>query len=154
MSGEDRNGLHVVNIGTVHQDENKQKKRFPWPEPAIRLPADPLTKGLIVMIILVLAFALIGYWSYNRIHLFEGFDIRRSATRQDAEGTQCEMLGKTLIKYNHDGVFASGLDGQIKWSSAYSMQTPLSDICGGKMIIYEQLGTHALIVSDEGTEGK
>ena len=153
MSGEDRNGLHAVNSETARQDENKKERRFHRPDLKIRLPEDPLTKGLIGMIIMVLAFALIGYWSYNRIHLFEGYDIRRSASRQDAEGTRCELLGRTLVKYNNDGVFASDLAGRLKWSSAYSMQTPMSEICGGKMIIYEELGSHVLILSAEGTEG-
>lgn len=153
MNSEDRKGLNVVSPGTGTRDEKNKERRFPGPGMLPKLPEDPLTRGLIGMIVLVLVFALIGWWSYNRIHLFDGFDIRSSSPRQDAEGTRCELLDGTLVKYNHDGVFASDLSGQIKWSSAYSMQTPAAQIRGGKMIIYEQLGTHVYVINETGVEG-
>ena len=119
----------------------------------LRLPQDPLTRGLLLMILLAVLFAVIGIVSYSRLHLFESFDTVSSVPREDAEGMQFELLGKTLIKYGHDGVFAQDMAGNTLWSNAYSLQTPMSVVNGGRMILYEQLGTHVYILNEGGIEG-
>ena len=148
MSSEEKNGLHAV---TPDRGTNEKGKRFGMPQ--FKMPEDPLTRGLIIMIILVLVFALIGIWSYNRVHLFDNYDITRSSERSDAEGMGFELLGKTLIKYGHDGVFAQDMSGTTLWSSAYSMQTPMSSVNGKMMLLYEQLGNHITVLDAEGTRG-
>lgn len=132
--------------------KNESAGKRTWAE-KLKLPKDPLTRGLLLMIILAVLFAVIGVVSYNRLHLFESFDTVSSVPREDAEGMQFELLGKTLIKYGHDGVFAQDMSGNTLWSNAYSLQTPMSVVNDGVMILYEQLGTHVYIVHEGGIEG-
>ena len=151
MSSRDRNGLFAVKPKENKEANDGAGKGFMSGK--LKLPKDPLTRGLWAMIILVILFAVIGIAVYGRMHLFEGYDMVRSVPREDAEGMQFELLGKTLIKYGHDGVFAQDLSGNTLWSNAYSMQTPMSSANGKTMVLYEQLGTHVYILNEGGIIG-
>ena len=83
---------------------------------------------------------VIGGFIYGSYHLYTEYSQSGSIDLDDIEGTQYEILGNRLIKFSTDGVFCVDGKNQVEWSNAYSMQTPVADICGEYMVIAEQQG--------------
>ena len=105
--------------------------------------------------ILVLIFiATIGFYLYNRNHTFTTYVITSARENADVEGTQYAALGKSIIKYSPDGVFCVSRKNEMKWSSAFSMQAPITDICDDRtMVIAEQQGTQVAVFNESGMLG-
>ena len=114
---------------------------------------DPITRYLLLLVLAGLIIAAVSFWIYNRTHLFDEYDIKSSAQEQDVEGTQYAMLSGRVIKYSHDGIFCVDTDNETLWSTAYTMQTPICDICQNTMVIAEQQGTQVYVVNSKGVIG-
>ena len=119
----------------------------------ISLPGDSVTRGLLGMIVMTLLAAMLGIWFYNSVHLFDGYRIVHSSEEHDVEGTRYAMLGESIIKYGHDGVFCVDTENKPAWSIAYSMQTPVCDICSGTMVIAELQGKQVYVLNESGQLG-
>ncbi len=107
----------------------------------LQIPEDQATRRLLGTILLAALASLICFWFYNRVHTFDDYSVSASAKVDDIDGTQYRKLGENLIKYSTDGVFCVDLNNEIKWSQAYTMQTPICDMGGKYMVIAEQQGT-------------
>lgn len=107
-----------------------------------------------VIIGLVAAIAALGLYVFSLIYVAEGYTVVSSAKRNDISGTKYENFGKRLLKYSSDGV--SCLDGseEVLWSSTYSMQTPILDICGTTAAVAEKDGTQVFVYNGEGLLGQ
>ena len=114
---------------------------------------DKITLILISAILAVLMIGVFGYWLYNRMHVFDDYEIIESAEENDVEGTEYAMLGKRVIKYSHDGAFCVDTRNEVQWSTAYSMQTPICETCGSAMVIAEQQGEQVFVVKTDGVLG-
>ena len=114
---------------------------------------DPITLYLVLTLAGAAMIAAISFWIYNRTHLFDDYRVIESVTENDVEGTQYAMLGNRIIKYSHDGVFCVTASNSTEWSTAYSMQTPVSDICEHTMVIAEQQGEQVYLVNTKGVLG-
>ena len=119
----------------------------------IGLSEDPITRWLIAMVAMAVLVALFGYFFYQRTHLFDAYQVLSTAEESDLEDTQYTMLGDYVIKYSHEGVSAVDLQNQIQWSVAYSVQTPICDVCGSSMVIAEQQGTQVYVLGSSGLTG-
>ena len=112
-------------------EENQAKRTsggMPSPQKALnwvrehgKVPQDGITRWLLGMIAAALAAALLGYWIYNRVHLFDQYQVLRSSQQNDVEGTRYCMIGDRILKYGHDGVFCVNTSNEVLWSIAYKI---------------------------------
>ncbi|MDO5425169.1 MAG: DUF5711 family protein [Eubacteriales bacterium] len=72
----------------------------------------------------------------------------------DVNGTSYETFGKNLLKYSPDGVSCITSKGEVKWSTTYSMQTPIAAVCGTTAAVAEQQGTQVYIFNETGLTGQ
>ena len=135
------------------QEEERKSSPLTILRERIRLPEDTVSRWLLLMIFGTIAAALIGLWIYNRAHTFDQYRILARAEKNDVEGTLYERLGNSVIKYSHDGIFCVNLSNETQWSAAYDMQTPISDICEGVMVIAEQQGKQVYVLNEKGLLG-
>ena len=112
-------------------------------------------RRLLMAVILGVVFvATIGFYLYNRNHTFRTYEITTARENTDSEGTSYAKLGRSIIKYSADGVFCVNRKNAAKWSSAFSMQAPITDICDDHtMVIAEQQGTQAVVFTEDGLLG-
>ena len=118
-----------------------------------KLPEDPQIRMLLGMTVLTVILTLAGYIFYIHLHTFDAFRIRSGHEKQDVEGTQYIMLGKSVVKYSHDGLFCVDLSGNVKWSIAYSMPNPICDTNGKCAVIAEQQGQQVYVINEDGVLG-
>ncbi len=104
--------------------------------------------------ILVLALiAVLGYVLMSHRHLYTGYTVTDSYEADDIVGTRYEKLGSGIVKYGSDGVtFVTGRN-ETQWSSAYTIETPVTTLCGNTMLIYEQQGYTVEVLDDTGVLG-
>ena len=139
-------------------NENRDGGWFAMRIAAIRektdvLRQDPATRRLLLTLAIALAAAIACFWFYNATHLFDDYRLRARVELDDIDGTQYEMLGGKLIKYSPDGVFCVTKSNELKWSAAYTMQTPISQVCGKSMVIAEQQGNLVYVINEDGVAG-
>ena len=115
---------------------------------------DKMSRNLVLIAVAAALLLVLVFWFYNRIHHFTQYRTVRTTQEEDIDGTQYAMLGKTLIKYSTDGLFASDTAGNIRWSLAYSMQTPISVQRGRRMAVAEQQGRQVVIIGENGAVGQ
>ncbi len=108
--------------------------------------------GVIALVTVIIALVL-GFAYYNGHHLFEEYVVTRTSGSLDIAGTVYRKLGGSIIKYSPDGVFCVNTRNESKWSAAYSMQSPVEDICGKTMVIAEQQGTQVFVLNEDGLTG-
>lgn len=94
-----------------------------------------------------------GFLYYNGHHTFTGYVITATEECLDIAGTQYVMLGNKIVKYSSDGIFCVNTRNEAEWSAAYSMQTPITDVCGETMVIAEQQGKQVYVVNSKGMLG-
>lgn len=94
-----------------------------------------------------------GYFIFNNMRVLKNYEILKTSERADVLATNfAEMNGK-LLKYSPDGVVYMDKDS-VLWSAAYSMQTPIVDVCEKTAVVGEQKGSQVYIYSaDKGQIG-
>ncbi len=114
---------------------------------------DPITRYLLILLLVGAVAVSVSYWIYNRTHLFDEYAVSDTAQLDDVEGTQYAMISGSIIKYSHDGIFCVNTSNEMQWSVAYTMQTPICDVCGNTMVIAEQQGTQVYVLNSKGVIG-
>lgn len=117
------------------------------------LREDAATRRLLLTLAITLAAAIALFWFYSATHMFDDYRVRARVELDDIDGTQYEMLGGRLIKYSPDGVFCVTKSNELKWSAAYTMQTPVGEVCGKSMVIAEQQGNLVYVINADGVAG-
>lgn len=100
--------------------------------------------------------AAVVWWglSYYSSHCrYTEYQVLSTVENVDITGTEYAILGSSIAKYGPDGIFCVNNKNELKWSAAYSMQTPITDICGKTMVIAEQQGTQVYVVNEKGLVG-
>lgn len=106
---------------------------------------------LAIIVMILIAFA--AYLIMSRYHLYTGYEVTASYEAEDISGTRYEKLGNGFIKYGSDGVTYVNGRNETQWSKAYTIETPMTDICQETMLIYEQQGYYVEILNTGGTLG-
>ena len=109
---------------------------------------DMVTGRKKILILFAVAMCVVGYLILNNMRVLNNYEILTTSERSDVLATNfVEMNGK-LLKYSPDGVVY--MDGEsVLWSAAYSMQTPIVDICETMAVVGEQKGSQVYIYSAE-----
>ncbi len=113
-----------------------------------------LGSGIVYLaIIILIIIAIVAYNVMSHYHLYTDYDITESYPSEDIAGTRYEKLGNGFIKYGSDGVTYVDGRNETQWSTAYTMETPTTDICDEVMLIYEQQGYMVEVLNTEGVLG-
>lgn len=113
-----------------------------------------LGSGIVYLAIIVLVLvAILAYLISSRYHLYTGYEVTASYEAEDIAGTRYVKLGNGFIKYGSDGVTYVNGRNETQWSSAYTVETPMTDVSGETMLIYEQQGYAVWIVDTDGVLG-
>ena len=79
--------------------------------------------------------------------------ITESYEAEDIVGTRYEKLGSGFVKYGSDGVTYVTGRNETQWSTAYTIETPVTSICADTMLIYEQQGYTVEVLNSDGVLG-
>ena len=110
--------------------------------------------GIVYLAIIVLVLiAITAYLIMSRYHLYTGYEVTAFFEAEDISGTRYAKLGNGFIKYGSDGVTYVNGKNETQWSAAYTIETPMTDICAETMMVYEQQGYIVQIVNVEGSLG-
>ncbi|MBQ6322840.1 MAG: hypothetical protein IJI24_08200 [Lachnospiraceae bacterium] len=137
----------VIRLRRIEEEQEEEAKKF------LFLPADETTTKLLITLLIALVAAVLGFWFYNRVHTYDEYAIKTSIEKNDIDGTGYLMLGNSLLKYSPDGVFCVDLQNHTKWSTAYSMQTPICARCKNTVVIAEQQGQQVYLFQADGEVG-
>lgn len=118
-----------------------------------KLMSDRASRLLFNTILLAALGTAVCFTFYSQTHAFDDFSISETVQEDDIDGTRYEMLGDYVIKYSPDGVFCVDTMNNTIWSSAYSMQTPICDVCGDNMVIAEEHGMQVYVLNSKGVVG-
>ncbi len=111
-------------------------------------------KWIVYAVIALLAvLAVAGYSVFTRRHTFTGYRLTDSYPSEDISGTMYLKLGGGFIKYGSDGVTYVDGKNQTQWSNAYTMETPVGEVCGDSLMIYEQQGYQVMVLNRDGVLG-
>ena len=106
-----------------------------------------------VLIVMGMVAAVLFFYLYNRNVTFNGYRVAASYENLATVGTDFENAGKYIFRYNGDGISCVNRSNDIKWSTTYSIQAPVADICGTTMAVAEQQGVHVYVVNTDGELG-
>lgn len=106
----------------------------------------------IVVSLIILAAAV--YQEASHHHTYTSYQVTDSYEGSDASGLSYVKLGNGFVKFGSDGVSAVDAADAVLWSSAYTMKTPVDDVCGNTLLIYEQQGNQAAVLSPSGVTGQ
>lgn len=124
----------------------QEREKTPWER---RRGRGIVLGGLVVLTVLVAG----SFLYYSRHHEFTEYVVTSTDENLDIDGTEYAVLGNNIVKYSSDGVFSVNSHNEMKWSAAYSMQTPITDICNKTMVIAEQQGNQVYVLNEEGLLG-
>lgn len=110
--------------------------------------------GLVYLVILLLAVAAVAAYQFSsHRHTYTSYEVTDRYKAKDITGTMYQKLGNHFVKYGSDGVTLVDGRGKTQWSSAYTIETPMTSTCGQTMMIYEEQGYQVIVLDKEGVIG-
>lgn len=120
------NGLQPVNQNPDYQEKIRKYRR-----------RKRITTVLIVLLLLLLIAAGMVLYYY---HTYEGYVVKETQEHSDSTYVSYEMIHDLRLRCTKDGISLLENDNQTVWSATYEMQSPVTDICGDYIIVYEKGG--------------
>lgn len=102
----------------------------------------------------ILFVLLFGTGAFLFFHTGSTYITVERVERNDADGTQYLEFGSYFLKYSPDGVSCVDGKSQVIWSTTFTMQTPIVDVCGTTAVIAEQQGTDVYVFTQDGLKGQ
>ena len=159
--------VHVKNLGPVRKirekrEEKKQQQDMLWspadaqnlefPDQVEVYQKKKKNKWIIISSIVVVG--VLGLFIFDYFHVATGYFVTSDEERSDISGTQYLELGSGLLKFSSDGASSISNSGEVNWSTTYSMQSPIADICENTAAIADQKGTQIYVFGEEGLKGQ
>ncbi len=90
---------------------------------------------------------------YTQVRVFHSYKILSSTERSDDSATHYVRLGKRTLKCNPNGVTCVNDSDAIQWNVTFTMQNPVTDICGKMVAVGDQRGQDVYIFDENGQVG-
>ncbi len=97
---------------------------------------------------------LIGVLMLAYVHVGTNYIKIKEEERSDIAGTVFEEYAEGMLKYSSDGISYLDKDHAVKWSSTFSMQSPMVDICEKTLVAADQKGTQIYVFNENGQLGQ
>ena len=96
----------------------------------------------------------VGYGVYHNVRVFKHYTVVSSTEQIDDHVTQHIYLKKgCTLKCNPNGVTCVDRDGTVQWNTTFTMQNPVTDVCGTTVAIADQRGNDVYIFNEKGLIG-
>ena len=96
----------------------------------------------------------VGYGVYHNVRVFKHYTVVSSTEQMDDHVTQHIYLKKgCTLKCNPNGVTCVDRDGTVQWNTTFTMQNPVTDVCGTTVAIADQRGNDVYIFNEKGLIG-
>ncbi len=105
-------------------------------------------------VVVLAAVLLVSWLIYRSVHVYRDYTIVSSTERNDSSATSYLVMDGQLLKYSPDGVSCISMSNEVKWSTTFSIQAPLIDICGGTAAVAEQKGNQIYVFGEDGLMGQ
>ncbi|MDY2819883.1 MAG: DUF5711 family protein [Hominisplanchenecus sp.] len=102
----------------------------------------------------ILFVLLFGTGAFLFFHTGSTYITVERVERNDADGTQYLEFGSYFLKYSPDGVSCVDSRSQVLWSSTFTMETPVVDVCESTAAVADQGGTQVYIFTQDGLKGQ
>ncbi|MCR5721760.1 MAG: DUF5711 family protein [Lachnospiraceae bacterium] len=93
----------------------------------------------IVLVLVLLAAVLIGYFIYERSKIFDSMEIVSSINRDNIDGTKIREFAGSVMTYSKDGAGAMDASGKLLWNQTFDMQNPMASV-NGEMAAFADYG--------------
>lgn len=107
--------------------------------------------SVVLAVIFVLLF---GTGAFLFFHTGSTYFTAEKVERNDVNGTQYLEFGNYYLKYSPDGVSCVDSHSRVRWSTTFTMQTPIVDVCENAAVVAEQQGTQVYVFDQDGLKGQ
>lgn len=105
---------------------------------------------ILVLVVLVLIIINLIY----AVQKYDDYEVKSSIERESTNVTKFEEFSDYILEYSNDGVLCMTKSGNPVWNQAFEMVSPMIEICGEYLAVYDQGGTQIYILSQEGLQKK
>ncbi len=106
------------------------------------------TIEIVLLVVLLLAVLNLIY----AIRSYDDYEVKSTIERDSTNVTQFEEFLDYILEYSNDGIQCVAQDGMLVWNQAFEMATPIVEIQGEYLVVYDQGGTRIFIISEEGPQ--
>lgn len=110
-----------------------------------------LKVSLIIVGVLLLIAA--GIFLFLRLRTYSAYTVTKSVDREDSSSTKFLTYGDGFIRYSNDGAMYTDAMGELLWTQAYEMKSPIVEQGGDYVAFADQGGTAVYILNEVGLQG-
>ena len=107
----------------------------------------------VVLVMVLLAAVLVGYFIYERSKIFESMEIVSSIKRDSIDGTKIKEFAGSVMAYSKDGASAMDGTGKLLWNQTFDMQNPMVSVCGDMAAFADYGGSRIYLQKASGEAG-
>ena len=108
-------------------------------------------RRIVEIAILVILLLLIGKLVYS-IRTYDDYEIKNTIRRDSTSVTKFEEYRDYILEYSNDGIQCIKKDGELVWNQAFEMTTPVVEIRGEYLVVYDKGGTRIFILTEKGLQ--
>ena len=107
----------------------------------------------IVLILLCLLIVGIIVFLFTTVRTFRDYKVVASSEQEDTVSTKYVELDGKFLKYSPDQVSLVTKDLETVWTETHSMQNPVADVNGNRVVIADRDGTRLEMYNEKGLTG-
>lgn len=127
----------------MQEKEKREQKQASYREKIMRHKLTSVYRILLVVAGVAALIALIVV-QYRR-HVYTGYDIVASVSRESASGAIDVRLGNSVLTYSKDGAHCTDAKGETTWNQTYQIQDVKLSVCGDTVAIADYNGRNIYI---------
>lgn len=129
----------------MKEKEKREQKQASYKEKIMKHKLTSLYRILLVMAGIAALIVLIIV-QYKR-HIYTGYDIVSSVSRESASGSVDVRLGNSILTYSKDGAHCTNAKGEVTWNQTYQIQDVRLSISGDIVAIGDYNGRNIYVQS-------
>lgn len=94
-----------------------------------------------------------GIFLFLRLRTYNSYNVSKSVAREDSASTKFLTYGAGFIRYSNDGAMYTDAMGEMYWTQAYEMKSPVVEQNGEYVAFADQGGTAVYILNEVGLQG-
>lgn len=131
----------------IREKKKREEKQAGYKEKIMRHKLAALYRILLV-VVCVAAVAVLIVVQYKR-HVYTGYDIVSTVTRESADGAVDIRLGNSILTYSKDGAHCTNAKGETTWNQTYQIQDIKLAVSGNTVAIGDYNGRNIYIQDDQ-----
>lgn len=141
MANNKHKGFQTVETDYEELNEKIRQHR----KKMIRRIIEAIILVALVFIIIHLIYAVLSY---------DDYEVKSSIERDSTNITKFEEYSECILEYSNDGILCMTKSGNLVWNQAFEMVSPMVEVAGEYLVVYDQSGTQIYILSEKGLQKK